>query len=86
MAWMLTKVWVGLMSDLWTRLTTSESLTRKDLYPLCLEAADEIERLRALIAAWVDADEAWEPPFVDDFSTRLACIEAAAALRKAVGR
>ena len=50
------------------------------------EAADEIERLRALIAAWADADDAWEPPFVDDFFTRLACIEAARALRKAVGR
>ena len=86
MAWLLEEVGVAVMSNLLTRLTTSESLTRKDLYPLCLEAADEIERLRALITAWADADEAWEPPFVDDFSTRLACIEAAAALRKAVGR
>ena len=45
------------MTDLWTRLTNSESLTRKDLYPLCLEAADEIGYLRSLIGLVVDAEQ-----------------------------
>jgi len=68
------------MSDLWTRLTTSESLTRKDLYPLCLEAADEIERLRALITAWADAEDVADIYWTDEYA------QASAALRKAVGR
>jgi len=68
------------MSDLWTRLTTSESLTRKDLYPLCLEAADEIERLRALITAWADAEDDAEIFLTGEFA------EASNALRQAVNR
>ena len=80
MARLFTQVRVAVMSDLLTRLTTSESLTRKDLYPLCLEAADEIERLRALIAAWADAEDDAEIFWTGEFA------EASNALRQAVGR
>jgi len=68
------------MSDLLNRLTTSESLTRKDLYPLCLEAADEIERLRALINAWADVEDDAEIFWTGEFA------EASNALRQAVNR
>ena len=48
-------------------------------------AADEIERLRALIAAWVDANDAWVEAGTDD-GYRERFIVAHDALRKAVGR
>lgn len=52
---------------------------------LCIEAADEIERLLELITAWADAkDDLWENPtdHMKDIPYDAAC----AALRKEVGR
>lgn len=51
------------------------------------EAADEIERLRALITAWADADAEWRASRKSrgsELGMRLTEIED--ALRKAVGR
>lgn len=50
------------------------------------EAADEIERLRALITAWADEKDAMRQAPPSDLSHDLAAAEAEEALRKAVGR
>lgn len=57
------------------------------------DAADEIERLRALITAYADADDAYSEGLAaklagnqDPETERAAFMDAYAALRKAVGR
>lgn len=55
---------------------------------LCGEAHDEIERLRALIAAWADADDKWDDLHLGEWRRDCTCNYCVAvdALRKAIGR
>lgn len=39
------------MSDIVDRLRNATALTRKDLFPLCADALDEIDHQRALVIA-----------------------------------
>lgn len=57
---------------------------RRQRHHLLLEAADEIERLHSLIAAWVDACDSWVSESFEITEQRIE--EAENALRKAVGR
>ena len=70
------------MSD---RLIRDLRVPKMNSFSTMVEAADEIERLRALITAWADADEAWR--LAGRYSDDHAIYESKRnALRKAVGR
>jgi len=74
------------MNDIVDRLRNATALTRKDLLPLCSDALDEIERLRALITAWADAYESIGVAHGGTEDEVTAYWATHAALRKAVGR
>ena len=77
MARLLTDVWVAVMND---PLIRDLRVPKFNSASTMAEAADEIERLRALITAWADADDSNDLDAVGEF----AC--ARLALRQAVGR
>lgn len=72
--------------DILDRLHKAETLTRGPLYSLTVEARIEIERLRALITAWIDAKDAMRQSPPSDITNDLATANAEDALRKAVER
>ncbi len=53
---------------------------------MCIDAADEIERLRNLITEWADADDDWTDVSAEDGPERSAYAAAHDALRRAVGK
>jgi len=54
---------------------------------MCIDAADEIERLRALITEWADADEGYFDISTKEGQKKVDRLDAAEdALRQAVGR
>ena len=89
MAWLLTKVRVAvIIENSWVDALRRHAADERDVVNrvMIMGAADEIERLRALVTAWAVAHDRFYSQRVGGTYPRSALHDARNALREAVGQ